>query len=80
MTETSDYYKLKPLGNPLPLLYFKANLLFPYGSIPSGATGRYFSCMVITSCMSVAVSGFGAELLLGGNVLHNILMACYRTF
>jgi len=32
---------LKPLGIPLPLLYFKANLLFPYVSNPSGATGRY---------------------------------------
>jgi len=51
---------------------------------PSGATGRYtlrnFSWMVITSCMIVAVSGFGAELLLGGNVLCNILLACYRCF
>jgi len=37
-------------------------------------------CIVITSYMSVAVSGFGAELLLGGNVLCNILMACYRCF
>jgi len=34
--------------------------------------------MVITSGVSVAVSGFGAELLLGGNVLCNILMLCYR--
>jgi len=46
--------------------------------------GRYtlknISCMVITSCMSGAVSGFGAKLLLGGNVLCNILMACYRCF
>jgi len=32
---------LKPLGIPLPLLYFKANLLFPYVSTPSGATVRY---------------------------------------
>jgi len=30
--------------------------------------------------MSVAVSGFGAEWLLGGNVLCNILMVCYRCF
>ena len=43
-------------------------------------TVRNFSCMVITSCMSVAVSGFGAEWLLDGNVLCNILMACYRCF
>ena len=41
---------------------------------------RNFSCMVITSCMSVAVSSFGAEWFLGGNVLCNILMACYRYF
>jgi len=41
---------MKPLGIPLPLLYFKANLLFPYVSTPSGTTGRFtfrnFSCMV----------------------------------
>ena len=64
-----------------PLLDFKVNLLFPYVSTPSSATGKYtlrdFSCMVLTSCMSVAVSSFGAELLLGGNVLCNILMARY---
>jgi len=30
--------------------------------------------------MSVAVSGFDAEWLLGGNVLYNVLMACYRCF
>jgi len=32
--------------------------------------------LVITSCMIVAVSAFGAEWLLGGNVLCNVLMAC----
>jgi len=41
---------------------------------------RNFSCMVINSCMSVAVSGVEAEWLLGGNVLCNILMAPYRCF
>jgi len=30
--------------------------------------------------MSVALSGFGSELLRGGNVLCNILMSCYRCF
>jgi len=30
--------------------------------------------------MSVVVSGFGAEWLLVGNMLCNILMACYRCF
>jgi len=66
------------------VLYFKANLLFPYVSTPSDATGRYtlrnISCMVITYCMSVAVSDIGAEWLLEGNVLCNILMECYRCF
>ena len=32
-------------------------------------TSRNFSFMVITSCKSVAVSDFGAELVLGGNLL-----------
>jgi len=41
---------------------------------------KHFVVVLITSCMSVAVSGFGAESLLGGNVLCNILMACYRCF
>jgi len=43
-------------------------------------TSRNFSCMVITSCMSVVVSGFGAAWLFVGNVLCNILMACCRCF
>jgi len=30
--------------------------------------------------MSVAVSNIGAEWLVGGNVICNILMACYRCF
>jgi len=30
--------------------------------------------------MSVAVSNFGAEWLVGGNVLCNVLMECYRCF
>ena len=30
--------------------------------------------------MSVAISGFGAVWLLAGDVLCNILMACYRCF
>jgi len=30
--------------------------------------------------MNVAVSAFGAEWLLGGNVSCNVLMACYRCF
>jgi len=69
---------------PLTLPYFKADLLFPYVRTPSAATGRYtlrnFSCMVITSCTSVAVSGCDAEWLLGGNLFCNILMVCYRCF
>jgi len=60
------------------MLHFQANLLFPYVSTPSGTTGRYtlrnFLCMVITSCKSVAVSNFGAQLVLGGSLL------CYATF
>ena len=63
------------------MLRFQANLLFPHVSTPSGVTGRYtirnFSCVVITSCKSVAVSDSGAELLLGGNLLCNVLMVCY---
>jgi len=58
----------------LTFLYFKANLLSPYVSIPSGVTvwysSRNFSCMVITSCMGAAVSDFSAEWLLGGNVFY----------
>jgi len=34
----------------------------------------------MTSCMSVAVSDFGAEWPFGGNVLCNVLMGCYRYF
>jgi len=49
-------------------------------SISGRHTLRNFSCMVITSCMSVVVSGFCAELLLGANVLCGILMGCYRCF
>jgi len=60
------------LGIPLPMLHFQAKLLFPYVNTLSGATDRYtlrnFSCRVITSCMVVAVSDFGAEWFLGGNV------------
>ena len=36
--------------------------------------------MVITSCMSVAVSDFDAEWFLGGNVLCNILMRAMWVF
>ena len=38
------------------------------------------SCEKNLATLIVAVSGFGAELLLGGNVLCSILMACYRCF
>ena len=61
--------------------------IFPYVSTPSfrrdwqvGYTLRNFSCMVTTSCMSVSVSDFGAEWLVGGNVICNVLMACNRCF
>ena len=36
------------------------------------------SCMVPTSCVSVAVSNMGAEWLVGGNVICDVLMACCR--
>jgi len=36
--------------------------------------------MVITSCLSVAVSDFGAGWLFEGNVFSNVLAVCYRYF
>ena len=43
-------------------------------------TLRNFSCMVTTSCMSVAVSNIGDEWIVGGKVICKFLMACYRCF
>ena len=69
MSETTLYL----LGIALSVLHFQTNLFLPYVSPPSGPTDRYtlrnFSCTVITYYMSVAVSKFGAEWLLGGSVL-----------
>ena len=46
------------------------------------ATGKYtlrnFSCMVITSCKRGWSAYSGAELVLGGNLLYSVLMACGR--
>jgi len=68
------------LGMALPMLHFQANLLFRYVSAPPGQLAgtllRNFSCMVTTSCMSVAVSNIGAEWLVGGNVICSVFMAC----
>ena len=75
---------MKPLGTCL--AYFSnaafSGIFFQYESTPSGSTGKYtfkklFMYVVITSCKSVAVSVSGAELVLGGNLLCNVLMACY---
>jgi len=78
---------LTSLGIALPMLYFQANLLFSNVNTPSGATGsgrytlRNISCMMITPCMSVAVSDFGAEWIFWKErVICNVLMACYRWF
>ena len=38
---------------------------------------KLFVSVVITSCKSMAVSVSGAELVFGGNLLCNVLMACY---
>ena len=38
---------------------------------------KLFVYVVITSCKSGAVSVSGAELFHGGNLLYNVLMACY---
>ena len=72
------------LGIALPMLQFQANLLFTYVSILPGRLAgtllRNFSCMVTTSCMSVAISNIAAEWLVEGNITCNILRACYRCF
>jgi len=37
-------------------------------------------CIVTSFCVSVAVSNIGAEWLVGGNVICNVLIACCRCF
>jgi len=46
----------------------------------AGTLQETFVYMATTSCMSVAVSNVGAEWLVAGNVLCNVLMACNRCF
>jgi len=63
---------------------FSGKFAFPICEDSARATARHtlrnFSCMVTTSCMSMAVNNIGAEWLLRGNIICNVLMACCRCF
>jgi len=70
---------VKPPGFSLLLLHFQVKLFLPYASpnelphVQLAGTLRFFLVRVADSCMNTADCDFGAECLLGGNRLCNML-------